>query len=449
MCSAKWKCVLLSFLVIASVVAPAVAAVSAPHFADYDAELRRPDGRIDTKALAQRLKYLGVTKYYWLLWHAPTDWDDLKLFLPMAAQAHLDVWAYLVPPSEGPAGGYPASEPFKLDYLKWAEELARLSLQQTNLTGWVLDDFYANRKFFTPDYVRQMQIRSKSINPRLVFFPLMYFPEITPRFVDDYRETIDGAVVAYPQDNEEIVYARQILNGANSSMPGQLCIPPNSPTHEGDFVSAGIAARVISTNRVRVRFQEQDDFAGHTAGYHFKQLTLDDAVIWEQDVADHAKGWQDVDVPLTNHLQGKTNLVLAFRLFDRKGVSNFGVRWRVRNLRTEGLLITATLQQPESWQVNRNGPFEAGFGKAVQRSEPRFHIPFVVMTAASTEEFRLRHGDPATPQRIADWLRMSLQTWRDGQCDGVVTYCLDKRPESQSFPLAQILFREFGNVSVK
>jgi hypothetical protein len=65
------------------------------------------------------------------------------------------------------------------------------------------------------------------------------------------------------------------------------------------------------------------------------------------------------------------------------------------------------------------------------------------MTAADAGEFRQRHGDPASPERIAEWLRMSLEALRDGQCDGVVTYCLDKRPQSQTFPLAQRLFQEF------
>ncbi|HWI57651.1 MAG TPA: hypothetical protein VNZ22_10525, partial [Bacillota bacterium] len=123
------------------------------HLADYDAELRRGDGRVDTDLLVQRLQDLGVTTYYWLIWHAATDWEDLKLFLPKAAQAHINVWAYLVPPTEGPPGGYPASEPFQLDYLRWGEEIARLSLQHTNLTAWVIDDFYANHQFFTPAYV--------------------------------------------------------------------------------------------------------------------------------------------------------------------------------------------------------------------------------------------------------------------------------------------------------
>jgi len=38
---------------------------------------------------------------------------------------------------------------------------------------------------------------------------------------------------------------------------------------------------------------------------------------------------------------------------------------------------------------------------------------------------------------------MSLQAWRDGKCDGVVTYCLDKKAQSRSFDLARKLFREF------
>ena len=74
------------------------------HLADYDAELRRADGRVDTDAMVTRLKELGVTTYYWLIWHAPTDWDDLKLFLPKAREAGIEVWVYLVPPSN-PARG--------------------------------------------------------------------------------------------------------------------------------------------------------------------------------------------------------------------------------------------------------------------------------------------------------------------------------------------------------
>lgn len=412
-----------------------------PHLADYDAELRRPDHRVDADAMVQRLQDLGVTTHYWLIWHAPTDWDDLKLFLPKAAQANIAVWVYLVPPTEGPPNGYPASEPFKLDYLRWAQEIARLSLQHTNLTGWVIDDFYANHKFFTPAYVKQMQARAKTINPRLAFLPLMYFREITAQFVEDYRNAIDGVVVAYPRDRQDILTARAILNGEATTTPAGFSCPWDTPTHPGDHVTAFIPARVLSTRHLRLRFAAEDDFSGPTAGYHFKQVLVNDQVVWEQDVADKG-GWRQVDLDLAAALRGKTNATLAFRLFDKKGVSNFGVRWCLRDLRADGLQLAAGLDKPEQWTVKRNGPFQAGFANAIHPPGRRFHIPFIVMTAASPDEFKLRHGDPASPQRIADWLCLALQARHDGYCDGVVTYCLDKHPQSPVFPLARKLFRD-------
>jgi hypothetical protein len=167
----------LLFLATASALAQIRSISPTLHFADYDAELRRPDGHVDTEAMVHRLKDLGITTYYWLIWHSTNDWEDLKEFLPRAAQANIEIWVYLVPPTEGPPNGYPASEPFKLDYLRWAEEIACLSIEHTKLTGWVIDDFYANRQLFTPAYVRHMQTKAKEINPRLSFLPLMYFSE--------------------------------------------------------------------------------------------------------------------------------------------------------------------------------------------------------------------------------------------------------------------------------
>jgi hypothetical protein len=70
-------------------------------------------------------------------------------------------------------------------------------------------------------------------------------------------------------------------------------------------------------------------------------------------------------------------------------------------------------------------------------------VPFIVMTAGDASEFRMRHGDPASPERIAEWLRFCLQAWREGKCDGVVTYCLDKQPRSRVFDLARDLFGQY------
>src|SRR5215510_5463581 len=269
------KSVLLLLLLITSL-ASVLAQSNAPptHLADYDAELRRPDGRVDTIAMVERLKELGVTTYYWLIAHAATDWDDLKLFLPAAAKAHIEVWPYLVPPSESApkySNLYP--EPFRLDYLRWGEEIARLSLEHTNLTAWVIDDFYENHSLYTPSYVRDMQQRAKKINPRLNFLPLMYYWEINRKFADDYRDVIDGVVAAYPQSAEEIERAWAIFNDIAIAEPCELTFPHYTPSHEGDFVMVSQSAS-LSGNRRSLTFLERDDFNGPNAGYHFNQLLI-------------------------------------------------------------------------------------------------------------------------------------------------------------------------------
>jgi hypothetical protein len=414
------------------------------HLADYDSELRRPDGRVDIDAMVARLKALGVTTYYWLIWHAPTDWEDLKLFLPKAAEANIEVWVYLVPPSESPPlYDGPYSEPFRLDYPRWAEEIARLSLKHPNLTAWVIDDFYANYKLFTSEYLRQMKERSGRINPRLAFLPLMYFDEIRTKFAEDYREVIDGVVVAYLQDRAEIERTRAILNDEAVVAPCELGYPWYTPSSRGDFVMASQTAGVLAAEQYAISVRERDDFTGPTAGYHFKQLLVDGAVVWEEDVAGGAAAWRTIRVDVTGQVRGKSRVTVAFRLLDKQGVSNFGVRWHVDHFGAENLQLAADTRQPQKWNVDRQGAFEAGFGEEVQSGLGRFHIPFISMTAGDEGEFRLRHGDPATPERIAERLRLSLQAWQDGQCDGVVTYCLDKSPQSRSFPLAQNLFHEF------
>lgn len=413
------------------------------HLADYDAELRRPDGRVDTAAMVQRLKELGVTTYYWLIAHAATDWDDLKLFLPEAAKAHIEVWPYLVPPSESaPKNSTLYPEPFRLDYPRWAEEIARLSLEHTNLTAWVIDDFYYNHALYTPAYVGDMQQRARRINPRLKFLPLMYYWEINRKFAQDYREVIDGVVAAYPPSAQEIERAWAILNDAPFAEPCELAFPHYIPSQTGDFAMASQFAKT-SGNRQSLTFLERDDFTGPTAGYHFKQLLVNDSVVWEEDVAGGTNGWREVHVDVSKQARVKSPVKIAFRLLDKNHVGNFGVRWQLKDLRAEGLQLSANLEDPAKWKAEQRGPFEVGFGEGLQNKTPRFHIPFIVMTAAQPIEFKLRHGEPASPERISQWLNMCLDEMQKKKCDGVVTYCLDKGTNSPVFPLVQKQFGEF------
>jgi hypothetical protein len=149
---------------------------------------------------------------------------------------------------------------------------------------------------------------------------------------------------------------------------------------------------------------------------------------------------------MTEQVRGKTGVTVAFRLLDKMGVSNFGVHWRLGDLGTENLQLATDLTEPGKWQMDRQGAFEA-VRYAVKKAGGVF--TFLYPGGGRRTEFGERHCDPATPERVAAQLRLSLQAWREGKCDGVVTYCLDKRPQSPTFPLAQKLFHEFRSTPSK
>jgi hypothetical protein len=94
------------------------------------------------------------------------------------------------------------SEPFRLDYVRWATEIAKLSLRETNLVAWSIDDFTHNQKFFTPEYLGKMMKAAHDVNPRLAFVPCCYYREITPKFVKDYSPFLDAALFPYRDESD-------------------------------------------------------------------------------------------------------------------------------------------------------------------------------------------------------------------------------------------------------
>jgi hypothetical protein len=237
------------------------------------------------------------------------------------------------------------------------------------------------------------------------------------------------------------------LNDTPSARSAEFSFPGGTVSTTGDFAMASQVVRRTSAKDVTIRFREREDFTGPTAGYHFKQLLLNNQVIWEEDVAGGTNGWREVSVPVPASAlaspAGGANIMLGFRMLDKKSVGNFGIRWQLANLSADGVKLSAPFSKPERWESKKQGAFEAGFGKSITNPQGRWHLPFIIMTAGQDIEFRLRHGDPASPERMNDWLRMCLQCYRDGKADGVVTYCLDKRDGSQIFEHARESFGDF------
>lgn len=168
----------------------------------YNAAPRLKNGRVDIERLLGELGEIRANTYNWMIWHAATDWDDLQQFLPLARRQGLRVWVTLVPPSESPPKAKNYSEPYRLDYKKWAEEIAKLSVREPNLVAWSIDDYVHNLKVYTPEYMREIRAVTKGINPKLAFVPCCYYKQTTPQFAEQYQGLVDG--VLFPYRNESV-----------------------------------------------------------------------------------------------------------------------------------------------------------------------------------------------------------------------------------------------------
>jgi hypothetical protein len=437
----------LAFLLITLLLLAATSGMAAdlPFLGDYDAELR--DGEhVDLELMVERLTELGANTYMWLVWHSANDWDDLHDFLPLAREAGITVWVYLVPHSETTVQNpqWPYSEPFKLDYVKWAEEIARLSLAHENLVGYVIDDFWGNvtPERFSPEYTRQMVEAGRAINPDLKFYPLMYYNQFGLEFVEKLAPIIDGAVAAYPRDRSVIERALTFLND-DYTVPANATIvfPWGRPSQPGQHGFVTQTATVQDAEQASVTFRYHDDFPGATEGYHFMQLRAEDQVVWEQDAAGPDDGEATVD--LSETVAGKQQVKLSFGVFEQKGVGQFGLRARFSDLKVGGLALEdASFASPDAWQQEVEGDFtvEVSPGYA---GEGKFHLPLIVMTAGSRGEYKHRWNEEATPERIAAKVRMALDLLAEGKIEGMVTYCLNKAERSEDFEAVAAAFEQF------
>lgn len=195
---------------------------STPHnkylLGTYATPPRLENGRVDSKTLIKELKELNANTYNWLIWQHATDWEDLQLFLPIAKKNNINMWVTVVPPTESKPRAKWDSEPFKQDYIKWAEEIALLSKKHSNITAFSIDDFAHNLTVYTPDFMKKMYSTLKNINPDLKFVPCLYYRQITKNFANNYARYLDGVLFPYRAESKgaNLQNAFEIQNEINN-----------------------------------------------------------------------------------------------------------------------------------------------------------------------------------------------------------------------------------------
>jgi hypothetical protein len=168
----------------------------------YGSPSRQADGRTaDLSKLLRELEDIHANTYHWALHGYTNDWVEIQRFLPLARAKKINVWITLMPPTESPPRSKLFSEPYRLDFERWAAEMAKLSLQHPNLVAWSVDDFTWNLKLFTPEYLGKVLAASRAINPRFAFIPCCYFSKMDTNFAKVYGPLLDGVLFPYRDES--------------------------------------------------------------------------------------------------------------------------------------------------------------------------------------------------------------------------------------------------------
>ena len=127
--------------------------------------------------------------------------------------------------------------------------------------------------------------------------------------------------------------------------------PWSQGSSAGDY--AAITQRIdgsqITENSHILRFWVRDNYNGSTSGYHWKQVVVDEIVLWEEDVSGDEGGWMSADVDLSDYIGEDVNLTL--RVYDRSGFSNFGV-----SVWWDDVAILTNTTGDVSWIINGSLP---------------------------------------------------------------------------------------------
>lgn len=374
------------------------------------------------------------------------QWNDLPAFLTAAAAAGIEVWVYLVPPSEAGIGyTTPNYAPFQWDYVMWADEIGKVAAVHTNLRGIAIDDFGGNTAEagspwtfkFTTTNVAAMRAAARSHANWIGIYPAMYYCQFhgNGNISNAYRSIVDGFIGVYngspsctwwsgdgtPVPNTTDSTQADLLLRVPSSLVRcqangclQLGIPGATGTVAGDYSLAKQTITVTAGSTKTLKFWTNDDWIGGSpGGYHKMQVLVDGVVVWQEDVATW-QGWHQTTVNLATALAGKTSAVLTLRLYEAAGVGNFHVSAWFDELQATGFTINngSFATSMSGWTpIESNGVFE------------QIWVPtkvFIPMAYAA-----LLGGLETTPTSAGYTVAVvnkALQLTTEGKADGVILY---------------------------
>lgn len=126
-------------------------------------------------------------------------------------------------------------------------------------------------------------------------------------------------------------------------------------------------------------------------GYWYKQVLVDNTVVWEQDIAaDASNSWMDTSVNVTSQAADKSNVEIKFRVINKSEVSNyaFDVYFDQVSL-TNTDVVNGGFEKNEGWRYTESGSkFIGGYNTSIKYAGTKsFELALPSNIAASVGKY--------------------------------------------------------------
>jgi hypothetical protein len=443
----------LSTILTLVLLAPLARATNSPDpiLGDFDRELRTPDGHVDTPAMIAALKEMGVNTYVYQIWHKPTDWDDLPEFAAAARRENIQLWVWIMPwsmtPLQKKAGHF--SEPYRTDYVRWAQEIAQLSLKYDNIVGYIIDDFYTNTGpgRFTTQYVFKMVSAARDINPRIKFYPQLYFQQPWSQFMERFGDIVDGVVVAYPVSAKEIDNALTYLQDRPHGISFIAGFPKKEPALVGDGALISTDLRVTDPKNASISFYwnhtERSDLAGYRSGF----VRVNGRTIWSADASSKSRD-RHITLDLSSLAAGRRTVRVEIGVtVNRK--ARFPLTTRMDDIQFTGLAAPDLTNYRDAWRVRHVDEIPVTVTPPSGRTTGRHDLPMILMPSAEVYEHEMRYSESATPRNVDRKMQLCLDALQAGKAEGIITYCAPKDTSDPLFHVVKDAYAGLARISAR
>ena len=291
-----------------------------------------------------------------------------------------------------------------------------------------------------------MVAAGQRINPKIKFYPLMYFQTPWQEFINRFGKLVDGVVICYPKSEAGIRNAATYLDDRHHGPTAIVKLGRHKGAERGDGASIVADVDITDPSQAEVSFYYDvtDQVAGDTS-LQYARARINGRTVWQSPTEARMRDGI-ITIDLTRAIRRPQRVRIEWDVVTvRTGVPDqLPVIVRFDDIRVYG---ASRGRAPFAYDLDLHGKPLGKFDLTLMPGSPggeQFKLPIILMPTGEGEQFEKRYDLRASPPEVAKKVRLSLDMLRQHIVDGVVPYRTPLFPDDPYFQAIRAEFQAFG-----